>query len=90
MKNLMAAAKMLAVYGQVGFTVAAPPVVMALLGHWLQKRYFLGSWVVAVAVLVGITAAVSGAYRFYRRVLALEKEKNEKKTKDPVVYYNHD
>lgn len=86
MKDLMNIAKMVALYGQVGFTVVTPPIVMALLGHWLQRRFLLGGWVVLVCLVIGLAASASGAYGFYRRVRG--KEKKEKT--ETVTYYHHE
>ena len=88
MKSLVNLAKMAAMYGQLGFTIVTPPVVMALLGHWLQKRFSLGGWFMVVCILLGLTAAGSGVWRFYRRIIAAENKK-QKKTKT-VVFYHHE
>ena len=88
MKSLVELAKLAALYGQLGFTIVTPPIVMALLGHWLQTRFSLGSWVMLLCLAVGLTASASGAYGFYRRVVGAEKKK--KKPTETVVFYHHE
>lgn len=87
MKDVIKVVKMVALFGQLGFTIVTPPVVMALLGHWLQERFFLGGWVMPVAILLGLAASASGVYGYYRRVTAFTKK--EEKTKN-VIYYRHE
>lgn len=87
MKDVIKIAKMVALFGQLGFTIVTPPVVMALLGYWLQERFSLGGWVMLAAILLGLAASASGVYRYYRRVTALTKK--EKKTEN-VIYYRHE
>lgn len=89
MKGLVNMARMLALYGQLGFTIVTPPVVMALLGHWLMTRFLLGSWIMPVCILVGLVASASGAWAFYRRVMADGKRKKKEKT-DQVTFYRHE
>lgn len=86
MKELVKIARLVALYGQLGFTIVTPPVVMALLGHWLQRRFSLGGWIMAVSLVLGLAAAASGAWGFYRRVTAAEKQKKT----ETVVFYHHE
>ena len=85
MKDLVVIAKLVALYGQLGFTIVTPPIVMALLCHQLQVRMSLGGWVMVVGIVLGLAASASGAYRFYRRVTASEKKKD-----NDIVYYRHE
>lgn len=85
MKDLVAIAKMIALYGQLGFTIVTPPIVMALVCHQIQVHMSLGGWVMVVGILLGLAASASGAYRFYRRVTATEKKKE-----NDIVYYRHE
>lgn len=86
MKDLMKVARLIALYGQLGFTIVTPPVAMAIFCAWLQRRFGLGGWVMLLGLFLGLTASASGVYRFYRRVIAAEK----KEAKDDVVYYRHE
>ena len=87
MKDLLAIAKQVALYGQLGFTIVTPPIVMALVCYEICRRTSLGGWVMLVGILLGLTASVSGAYRFYHRVTAAEKKA---KKENDIVYYRHE
>ncbi|MBQ9967255.1 MAG: AtpZ/AtpI family protein [Oscillospiraceae bacterium] len=87
MKDLAAVAKLVAIYGQLGFTIVTPPVVMALVCHQLRMRTELGGWVMVVGILLGLIASASGAYRFYRRVTAAGKKKEKA---GDIAYYRHE
>ena len=87
MKDYIKLARMLALFGQLGFTIVTPPVALALGAYALQRRFSLGSWIMLLAIVLGLIAAASGAYQFYRRVISLEKKKKGDHT---VVFYNHE
>lgn len=89
MKNLVNIARMIALYGQLGFTIVTPPVVMALLGHWLQTVLSIGGWIMVVCIVLGLVASASGAWSFYRRIMAAENRKKEKRT-ETVTFYHHE
>ena len=88
MKDVVKIARMLALFGQLGFTIVTPPIVLALIAHYLQQKFSLGSWVIAAAIVLGLIAAASGVYGFYRRVTAFEKK--QEKEKSTVVYFLHE
>ena len=88
MKDLVKIARMLALFGQLGFTIVTPPIVLALLAHHLQRKYSLGSWVMAAAIVLGLIAAASGVYGYYRRVMAFEKK--QKKEEPKTIYFKHE
>ena len=88
MKDMVKLARMLALFGQLGFTIVTPPVVLALLAHWMQQKFSLGSWVMVLAIVLGLIAAASGVYGYYRRVTAFEKKQPKEKTK--TVYLRHE
>ena len=80
-------------FGQLGFTLITPPVVMALLAWWLQSRFGFGTWLIVVAIIIGLLTSGVSAYKFYLRVMGPEKKraKKEDAEKDkPVVFYSHD
>ena len=54
---------------QLGLSVAAPPLLMILLGQWLQKRFSLGAWVTIAALVVGLISSACGMYGFYKTTL---------------------
>lgn len=88
MKDMVKIARMLALFGQLGFTIVTPPVVLALIAYRLQQRFSLGSWIMALAIVLGLIAAASGVYGYYRRVTAFEKK--QKKEKPKAAYFNHE
>lgn len=72
---------------QLGISVAVPPVAFTLLGVWLRERFALGSWVVIVAVALGILCAVDGLRYSLKAMERMGKGKNE----PPAVSFNdHD
>lgn len=73
--------------GQLGFTLITPPVLMGLLGWWLQSRFGLGIWVMALCLAVGLLTSAASALRAYRRLM--EKLRGERR-KTPVTFYDHD
>ena len=76
--------------GQLGFTLITPPVVMALLADWLQNRFGLGTWVMLLAILVGLLTAGASAGTFYRRTIASVRKKEEAPAKKPVRFFKHE
>ena len=78
--------------GQFGFAFITPPVVMGLLGWWLQSRYGLGTWVMLLCLLIGLMTAFASALRFYRRIMvdAGKKAEAEAAAEKPVVFYRHE
>ena len=89
MKKYMKIAQLIAMFGQLGFTLITPPVVMALLAWWLQSRFGWGSWIMIVFLLIGLVTSAVSAYQFYLKVMSsMEKTDREKKpTEKSVVYY---
>ena len=70
---------------QLGISVALPPALFILLGVWLRNRFDLGSWVVIVAIAVGIICAVDGLRTSLK---AMERMSADKKKDDPPVSFN--
>lgn len=60
MKDFLHSASLLAWMTQFGFSIAAPLTGCILLSVWLQERFALGGWVVAVGVVLGLIGAVGG------------------------------
>jgi len=87
-KDMVKIARMLALFGQLGFTIVTPPIVLALLAYWLQNRFSLGGWVMVLAIVLGLAASVGGVCGYYRRVMAFEKK--QKKEKPKTVYLKHE
>ena len=92
MKKYMKIARLIAMFGQLGFSLITPPVVMALLAWWLQSCLGWGSWIMIVFLLIGLITSAVSAYQFYLKVMStMEKTDREKETiKKSVVYYRHE
>ena len=92
MKSYMKIARLIAMFGQLGFTLITPPVVMALLGWWLQSRLGWGSWIMIIFLLIGLTTSGVSAYQFYLRVMSNvdKKDRETEPMEKPVVYYRHE
>ncbi len=73
---------------QFGFTIVCPPIIMAMLGFWLQRKFSLGSWVMIIAILTGLLAAASSAWSFFRS-LDREEAKKEAVYKEKTNYNRH-
>lgn len=92
MKSFFKVVRLVTMFGQLGFTLITPPVVMALLGWWLQRRLGLGTWVMLMALLIGLVTSGVSAWKFYLRVIGPEKNRTKKEdpTDKPVVFYTHE
>lgn len=92
MKSWMKLIHAVTLLGQFGFTFITPPVVMGLLGWWLQSKFGLGTWIMLICLLLGLLTSFAGALQFYRKVMLQAGKKAEKEeSKDkPVVFYRHD
>ena len=89
MKSLFRFVRMAAVFGQLGFTLITPPVVMTLLGWWLNSRFSLGVWVIAVFLLLGLVTAGATARRLWQKYQKSMAGKDEAKDQT-VMYFRHD
>ena len=92
MKDWIKLLRLAVQFGQLGFTLITPPVVMGLLGWWLQSRFGLGSWIMLLCLLVGLLTAGSSAVTFFRKVMAQMQSRSEtgEPPEKPVVFYRHD
>ena len=81
MKNL----NLLVWLTQLGLSVALPPLGFILLAVWLQNRFDWGSWVLWVAIILGIICAADGLRVSLR---AMEKMSKDKKEDNPPVSFN--
>ena len=86
MKTFYDIARHLVWLTQFGMSVAVPPVLSLWGAVWLQRRFALGGWVVAVGVTVGVLAAVSC---LRSSLQALDRQgKAPKKEEPPPVNFN--
>ena len=73
---------------QLGFSVVFPPVGFLLLASWLKNSRGWGSWVIWVAVVLGVVCAVDGLRTSLK---AMEKmARDEKKEEPPVAFNEHE
>ena len=61
-------ARLLSWMTQFGLSVAVPLVGCILLAVWLQGRFGLGGWVVALGVVLGLLGAVGGLISSIRQM----------------------
>ena len=80
MKNL----NLIVWLSQLGISVAVPPAAFI----WLGDRFQLGSWIVILAVVVGISCAVEGLRTSLKAMDRMAKEKKE--DTPPVSFNDHD
>ena len=73
---------------QLGISVAVPPALFVWLGTWLRNRFSLGSWVVIVAVVVGVICAIDGLRTSLKAMERMSKDK--KQEAPPVAFNDHD
>lgn len=86
MKTFYDIARHLVWLTQFGMSVAVPPVLSLWGAVWLQRRFALGSWVVAAGFLVGLLAAVGGLRSSLK---AIDRQaKPAKKNEPPPVSFN--
>ena len=92
MRSWMKLVRTVTLLGQFGFTFITPPVVMGLLGWWLQSKFGLGTWVMLICLLLGMMTSFAGALRFYRKVMLQmgKRAEAEESAEKPVVFYRHD
>ncbi|HJD20502.1 MAG TPA: AtpZ/AtpI family protein [Candidatus Gemmiger faecigallinarum] len=91
MKELYRAARLLAWVTQFGFSVAAPLAGCILLAVWLQGRFALGGWVVALGVVLGLMGALGGLVSSVRRMdrQGAEEQKRSRSADRGVSFNEH-
>ena len=73
---------------QLGLTVALPLGGLIWLGVWLRERFSLGSWVLWLAIVLGIIMALDGLRVSLRTLMRFS---NKEKKEPPAVSFNeHD
>lgn len=90
MQNYMKILRGISLVGQLGFTLITPPLLLVLLGSWLQSRFSLGSWIMVVCLLVGLLSSGVGTYNFYKHVLTSVRRHKTEKNEKPTVFYKHE
>ncbi len=59
----------MAVMGQLGFTIAVPPIVGALLGGYLDGLIHTEHLFLLLGLLLGLAAGIFGAYRSFSTII---------------------
>ena len=73
---------------QLGYSVAFPLAGFTLLAVWLQRRFDLGIWVMAVCGVIGFLTSISTAKSCLRSLLKARDEVSPPK-KAPVSFNDH-
>lgn len=76
-----------ATYGQMGFSIVVPPVVLCLIGFFLNKRFGIGAWIIAVAIILGLVCAFLTIYKYVRYFLV--KNTNDDDKNSIISYRKH-
>lgn len=85
MKDLYDITRHLVWLTQFGLSVCVPPVLFVAISVWLQKKFVLGNWIVALGVILGILGAVS-SLRYSLK--AIERQGRDTSRKPPPVSFN--
>lgn len=60
-------------------SLIGPPVASVLVALWVQRSFGLGSWVMIVAIVLGLATSCSNLFKFFRFV---QKESEHKDQED--------
>ena len=74
--------------GQFGFSAIFPTVFFLLLAVWLQGKFALGMWIVAVFGILGILTSISTT-RSCLRSLRKAVEEAGSQNKPPISFNDH-
>ena len=88
MKPWFKVARMIAVFGQVGFSLITPPILMAWLGWWLWQRLNLGVWIIALFLVLGLLSSAGAARGWWKKFRSMARQEEEKD--HPVTFYRHE
>jgi ATP synthase protein I len=61
----------MALVGQLGFTIAVPIALLAILGNYLDGVAHTGHLLVLLGLLLGLTSGIYGVYRLLTRTRLL-------------------
>ena len=86
-KWLREALNNISIYGQMGFTIVVPPVLLCILANWARNRFGIGPWIVLAAILIGLLSAFTTIYKICMGFLAKQTKKEEKNRK--ISYRKH-
>lgn len=74
--------------GQFGLSIIFPTLFFLLLAVWLQSRFGLGMWIVAVLGVVGILTSISTT-RSCIRSLRKAADEASSQEKTPIAFNDH-
>lgn len=74
--------------GQFGFSVLFPTCFFLMVAVWLQQKFGLGIWIVAVLGVIGLLTSFSTAKSCLRSILK-EMERNSDRTDPPPAFNDH-
>lgn len=80
MRNGVKILRMLTLLGQLGLSVAAPPLLLIWLAHLAQTRWGWGAWTMIAAIVIGLISAGCGAYNFGKSILTKQKKDDAPKS----------
>jgi positive regulator of sigma E activity len=69
--------KNLSLISQLAISVLVPSVGMFLIAHYLQNKFGLGSWIIIVAVLLGVPRGFISAWNFLKPALHDAKKQSQ-------------
>jgi len=61
----------LALMGQLGFTIAVPIALLAILGSYLDGWFLTRPLFILLGLLLGLISGIYGAYRLFKRTRVL-------------------
>lgn len=73
---------------QFGLSILVPPCLLLLLAVWLQNKFGLGLWIVAVLGILGILIAI-GTARANWRAMRKEAEAASGSKRPPLGFNDH-
>ena len=71
---------------QVGLSILCPLLLFILGAVWLQRKFALGGWVIALGIALGLLGAAGATINTFRMLHKLPDEKKDK----PVGFNDHD
>ena len=74
---------------QLGISVAGPLAGFILLAVWLHQRFDLGTWVLIVGIILGISGAIDGFRVSMKAMEQMAKDKPGKNDPPPVSFNDH-
>lgn len=74
--------------GQFGFSVLFPTCFFLMIAVWLQRKFSLGIWIVAVLGVIGLLTSFSTAKSCLRSILK-EIERSSDRPEPPPAFNDH-